>query len=150
MAYCLMAPSHYLNQGWPTIDEIIYHSFQGDASLNTKNSTPHLVLKFVRLNSQPQITPWGSELIASVHTLHSYINCCFLNYLYCIETQLLFDQTLGLGFYINTCLIRELPSLQKPFMHAVPLLDIFEVRPGISYFHDIFNHEVKDDMTYRY
>ena len=35
--YCLMAPSHYLNQCWLTINMILWHSFQGDVNLNTQN-----------------------------------------------------------------------------------------------------------------
>ena len=36
MACSLTAPSHYLRQYWPTINMIIWHSFQANVYLNTK------------------------------------------------------------------------------------------------------------------
>ena len=37
MACCLMAPSHYLNQCWLTINKICSHSFQGNVYLYTRS-----------------------------------------------------------------------------------------------------------------
>ena len=45
MAGCLTAPSHYLNQCWLTINEILWHSFQGNIYLNTQDINPQVVFK---------------------------------------------------------------------------------------------------------
>ena len=42
MACCLTAPSHYLNQCWHVINEVLWHSFQGHVYLNTQDSNPHV------------------------------------------------------------------------------------------------------------
>ena len=83
MACCLMAPSHYLSQYWPTINMIIWHSFQANVYLNTKISIPSY-LKFTYLKLQvkshlpgdnksicwwfhtPEIKCWGSPNFRSM------------------------------------------------------------------------------------
>ena len=65
MACCLKAPSHYLNQCWHTINEILWHSFKGNIYL-TKYSrywspTLQLYSIFIHWNSQPHL-PGDDEL----------------------------------------------------------------------------------------
>ena len=43
MAWCLMAPSHYLNQNWLTTNRILWHSYQGNIY---SRYHPKLCLKF--------------------------------------------------------------------------------------------------------
>ena len=45
MAYCLMASSHYLKQCWLTINEIRWHSYEGNVSLNTHDINPLVVFE---------------------------------------------------------------------------------------------------------
>ena len=40
MAWCLMAPSHYLNQCWLIINEVLWHPPKGDFARNAKNIFP--------------------------------------------------------------------------------------------------------------
>ena len=37
IAWCLMAPSYYLNQCWPIINEILRHAFNGNFYLDTQD-----------------------------------------------------------------------------------------------------------------
>ena len=43
MACCMTAPSHYLNQCWPTTNEVLWHSFEGDICLNTHDINPQIM-----------------------------------------------------------------------------------------------------------
>ena len=45
MAYCLIAPSHYLNQCWLTIKEILWHPFHGNVYLNTQVINPKVMFE---------------------------------------------------------------------------------------------------------
>ena len=45
MAYCLTAPSHYLNQCCPAINTIMWHSFLSDVYLNTQDINPQVVFE---------------------------------------------------------------------------------------------------------
>ena len=40
MACCLMAPSHYLNQCWQNISEVLWHSPEGDFTRNAQDTYP--------------------------------------------------------------------------------------------------------------
>ena len=40
MACCLTAPSHYLNQCWLIISEVLWHSFQGNFTGNAQDTNP--------------------------------------------------------------------------------------------------------------
>ena len=72
MACCLMAPSHYLNQCWLKINEILQHPFQGNVYLNTQNINPQVVLEFAHLKSQPrlpgnnELTHWGQDKMDAI------------------------------------------------------------------------------------
>ena len=44
-AWCLTAPSHYLNQSWLGINEILWHSFQGNIYMSTQDIKPQVVLE---------------------------------------------------------------------------------------------------------
>ena len=43
MACCLTVPSHYLNQCWRIIHEILWHSFEGNVCLNIHDINPQIV-----------------------------------------------------------------------------------------------------------
>ena len=45
IAWCLMAPSHYLNQYWLTINEVFCHSFQGNVYQHTQDNCASKVLE---------------------------------------------------------------------------------------------------------
>ena len=55
MACCLTAPNHYPNQCWLTINEILWHSFQGNVYLNAQ-SINKLCLKFTHLKSHASLS----------------------------------------------------------------------------------------------
>ena len=45
MACCLTAPSHYLNQCWLTISEVLWHPFHSNYYSNTKDINPQVVFQ---------------------------------------------------------------------------------------------------------
>ena len=58
MACCLMAPSHYMNQCWITINQVLWHSFQSNRWFKIwilKVSIPNFCLTFSHLKSQPHL-----------------------------------------------------------------------------------------------
>ena len=60
----LTAPSHYLNQCWPNINEIFWNSFKDTVYLKT---APKLCLKFSHLNhSHNELTHWGRDKMAAI------------------------------------------------------------------------------------
>ena len=61
MAWCLTAPSNYLNQYLLNINKILWHSFQG--TWIVKISIPKSCLKFTHFKSQPHL-PGKNELNA--------------------------------------------------------------------------------------
>ena len=60
MAWCLMAPSHYLNQCWLTINKILWRSFQGDIYqneyVNLEKSRSQSSCCVWNLKSQPSLS----------------------------------------------------------------------------------------------
>ena len=45
MAWCRTAPNHYPDQCWFTINEYLWHSFQGNIALNTQDISPKIMLE---------------------------------------------------------------------------------------------------------
>ena len=45
MAWCLMAPSHYLTQCWLTMKEIIWYLFEGNVNLKTEDTNLQVAFK---------------------------------------------------------------------------------------------------------
>ena len=70
MAWCLMAPSHYLNQCWFIISEVLWHSPGGNFML--KIPILNMSLKITNLRLQPHIpgtnelTHWGRDKMAAI------------------------------------------------------------------------------------
>ena len=71
MDCCLTAPSHYLNQCWLLIGEILWHSPQSNFTANAQATILYTVmsLKFTLLKSLPHL-PGSSELIF----IHGWMN----------------------------------------------------------------------------
>ena len=67
MTYFLIAPNYCFNQNWLTINEVLWHSFQGNVYLNKNISIPKLCLKCTHLKSHSHL-PMANEL--NIHTSH--------------------------------------------------------------------------------
>ena len=68
MACCLTAPSHHLNQCWPIISEVKWHSYSGNF-LNHQPSITKIHLKITCLKFYSNF-PGANELIQSVPSTH--------------------------------------------------------------------------------
>ena len=79
MAWCLLAPSHYLHQCWLTINQITWHLFQSNIYLNIQDINPQAVFAIHRL----EITEYN-ELSSSCHWFKFKF---FINYL-CLGTAM--------------------------------------------------------------
>ena len=54
MAYCLMAPSHYLNQYWPLINEVLWHSPENNSTASVQLSANITLPHFHPQSPPPQ------------------------------------------------------------------------------------------------
>ena len=61
MACCLMAPSHYLNQCWLIISEVLWHSPDGNFTWNAQDIYPWREFEITNLSLHPQV-PGTNEL----------------------------------------------------------------------------------------
>ena len=55
MACCLMAPTHYLNQCWLTMNKVLWHSYEGIIIRRSEDTNHKTRLKFAFLRSQPHL-----------------------------------------------------------------------------------------------
>ena len=62
MAWCLSAPSHYLNQCWLIINDVFWHSTENNFTGNDYISIPDNSLKITDLRLQPYL-PGANALI---------------------------------------------------------------------------------------
>ena len=53
MAYCLMAPGHYLNQCWRIISQVLRYSLEGNHTGMSNISTIIICYNFIHLKLQP-------------------------------------------------------------------------------------------------
>ena len=75
MAWCLMAPSHYLNQSWLLISEVLWHSPEDNFTGMFTISILDISLKITNLGLQPH-HPWYNELNKrKVHTISFVARC---------------------------------------------------------------------------
>ena len=69
MACCQTAPSHYLNQCWLALDEVLQHPFQGNVYLDTLYINPQLCSKSVKsfeIRATSSRGPWASYQIRKI------------------------------------------------------------------------------------
>ena len=77
MPCCLTAPSHYLNQCWLVIKEVLWHSFQGDVCLNTHNLNSKIVLEIYTFEIMATSPRGQCVKIDSMHAWNmSYLQRC--------------------------------------------------------------------------
>ena len=56
MAWCLVAPSRYLNKCWLIISEVLWHSPEGNFTRNAQDIFPYMSLSFINLILQPHFS----------------------------------------------------------------------------------------------
>ena len=66
MACCLMAPSHYLNQCWFLLSDLLWHSAESNFTVIAQMHFGIMSLKIILLKSLP-LLPGANELIKEVH-----------------------------------------------------------------------------------
>ena len=69
MAWCLMAPSHYLKQCWFIINEVLYHSPESNFIRNTQDINNQNVFENHHLKLQPHIP--GTTVTSQVNNINS-------------------------------------------------------------------------------
>ena len=62
MAWCLMAQSHYLNQCWLIISEILWHSSKGNFTGNAQNIVLHEFEIMASFSKEQHVNPLLTEL----------------------------------------------------------------------------------------
>ena len=81
MACCLMAPSHYLNQCWLLISEILWHSPKSNFTASTQ--TTSLYNEFEKYTVSNICTTWinvyNQELIRPISSWHNEMNIHEIN-----------------------------------------------------------------------
>ena len=73
MAYCLMPPSHYLNQCCLAISEILWHSFQSSVNLNTQDINHQVVFEIAHLTWQAHF--WEDNELIGCHWCLQAVDC---------------------------------------------------------------------------
>ena len=77
MAYCLMASSHYLNQCWLMISEVLWHSPQSNFTGDVQDIYPWYELKITNWRLQPYL-PVANELTYHKWNIFLTYYCQFL------------------------------------------------------------------------
>ena len=76
MAWCLMAPSHYLNQCWLIITDVLLHSVQFYRNiLKTPITKMCLKIFIFKITSRASMTQWVNWKPAWMVELELYFNC---------------------------------------------------------------------------
>ena len=66
MAWCLMAPSHYLNEFWLILSKVLHHSREGNFTGNVQYICLWHEFKNYWLRSQTQLPAGSNELISHI------------------------------------------------------------------------------------
>ena len=86
LACCLMAPSHYLNQFYPIISEVLRHSPESNFTGNA--SDIHAWYEFENYYIKITVaSPRGSELIQNIYRLSPQV-CTWFHFCYILWTVL--------------------------------------------------------------
>ena len=113
MACCLMAPSHYLNQCWLFVNEVLWHSPES----NFRASAETTSLKIILLKLEPHL-PGANELIVAWAILSEL--CVWVVFLYNYKLSLRMIFIMCVFCFLQTGMLGHPGRMMKPVLPRQP------------------------------